>query len=90
MNLEESIRSEKTYVPNIASQKGNTTWINTALVVTDYIKSSIEIIKANKIITINRDIIFVKNTPLFVNIIRKLKFTTIKCITNRTPTHIAY
>ena len=57
-------------------------------VVTEYIKAPKDIIKANKIITVREDIIFVNKIPLLVTIIHNKNLSKNKCISNRTMKQI--
>ena len=88
VTLEDTIRAEKIYGPNITILKGNITQSKLDTVVTEYIKVPKDIIKANKIITVIEDIIFVNKIPLLVTIIHNKNLDTNKCISNRTMKQI--
>ena len=84
MTLEYTNKDEKVYGPNITTLKGNTRQSNTDTVVTDYITVPKGVMKSKKNINISRDILFVNTIPLFMNISRNIKFTTIECISSST------
>ena len=90
VTLEDAIRSEKIQGPNISSLKVNTIHPNSGPVVTDFLTVLREIIKANKNITRSEDILFFNKVPFFAAFTRNLKFTTIKCISNRTLNQITH
>ena len=83
VTLEEPIRADKIYGPNISTLKGKTAHSKPYPVVTEYITVPKEIIKANKNITISGDILFFNKIPFFETINCNIKFATIECIINR-------
>ena len=72
VNLDDTIRADKIYCPNIASLKVKTTQTKLDPVVTDYITVPKEINKAKKNIIISGYMILINNTPLFLTLLISL------------------
>jgi hypothetical protein len=78
----------KIWGKNIAPSKGNTTWIKTNPVARDYVKVPMELLKLHKEVFLTTDIFFVNKIPFFLALSRKICFTAINHLADRTVPQI--
>jgi hypothetical protein len=73
---------------NIAALKGKTTWIKTHPLDRDYVKVTKELLKIHKEVFLTTDIFFVNNIPFFSTLSRKICFTAVNHLADRTVPQI--
>jgi hypothetical protein len=78
----------KIWGKNIAALKGKTTRSKTAPVARDHIKVPTELLKLHKDIFLTADIFFVNKIPFFLTLSRKICFTAVNHLSNRTVPQI--
>jgi hypothetical protein len=73
---------------NIAALKGKTTWSKSILVVRDYVKVPMELIKIHKELFLTTNIFFVNKIPFFLTLSRKIFFTAVNHLVDCTVLQI--
>jgi hypothetical protein len=73
---------------NIATLKGKTTRRKTIPVAMDYVKVPLELMKLNKDLFLTTDIFFVNKNLFFLTLSRKITFTAVNQLTDRTVPQI--
>jgi hypothetical protein len=73
---------------NIAGLKGKTTWSKSIPVARDYVKVPMELMKLHKEVFLTTYIFFVNNIPFFLTLSRKICFTSVNHIADRTVPQI--
>jgi hypothetical protein len=72
----------------IAALKGKTTRSKTTPVARDYVKVPLELEKLHKQVFLTTDIFFVNKNPFFLTLSRKIKFTAVNHLADRTVLQI--
>jgi hypothetical protein len=80
--------STKIWGKNIATLKGKTTPSKTHPVARDYVKIPKELLKLHKEVFLTTDIFFVNNIPFFFTLSRKIFFTAVNHLADRTVPQI--
>jgi hypothetical protein len=80
--------ARKIWGKNIVALKGKTTWSKSILVDRDYVKVPMEIMKLHKEVFLTTYIFFVNNIPFFLTLSRKICFTAVNHLADRTVPHI--
>jgi hypothetical protein len=78
----------KIWGKNTAALKGKTTRHKTTPVARDYVKVPLELIKLHKEVFLTTDIFFVNKNPFFLMISRKITFTAVNHLADRTVPQI--
>jgi hypothetical protein len=78
----------KIWGKNIAALKGKTTWSKTHPVAGDYVKVPKELFKLHKEVFLTTDIFFVNKIPFFLTLSRKICFTAVNHLADRTVPQI--
>jgi hypothetical protein len=78
----------KIWGKNTAALKGKTTRSESHLVASDYVKFPKELLKLHKEVFLTTDIFFVNNIPFFLTLSRKILFTAVKHLVDRTVPQI--
>jgi hypothetical protein len=78
----------KIWGKNIAALKGNTTRSKAHPVARDYVKVPKELLKLHKEVFLTTDIFFVNKIPFFLTLSRKICFTAVNHLTDRTVPQI--
>jgi hypothetical protein len=73
---------------NIAALKGKTIRRKTIPVARDYVKVPLELMKLHKEVFLTTDILFVNNNPFFLTLSRKITFTAVNHLADRTVPQI--
>jgi len=80
--------ASKIWGKSIAALKGKTTRSKPAPVAKDYVKVPTELLRLHKEVFLTIDIIFVNKIPFFLTLSRKICFTTVNHLANRTVAEI--
>jgi hypothetical protein len=80
--------ARKIWGKNIAALKGKTTRSNSIPAARDYVKVPMELMKVHKEVLLTTDIFFVNNIPFFLTLSRKICFTAVNHLADRTVPHI--
>jgi hypothetical protein len=80
--------AHKIWGPNIAALKGKTTRKKPNPVARDYVKVPKELLQLHKEVFLTADIFFVNKIPFFLTFSRKICFTAVNHLGNRTVPHI--
>jgi hypothetical protein len=72
------------WAKNIAALKRNATWSNMNTVARDYVKVSMELLKLHKEVFLTTDIFFVNKITFFLTLSRKIFFTAVNNLVDRT------
>jgi hypothetical protein len=80
--------AQKIWVKNIAALKGKTTRSKSIPVARDYVKVPMELMKLHKEVFLTTNIFFVNKIPFFLTLSRKICFTAITHLADRTVPHI--
>ena len=83
VNFSDLKNAKLIFGPDITSLKGKLVRSNSVSVVTDYVEIPREILESCKEQEVSTDIIFINKLPFLVNIIRRLKFTTIEYLSSK-------
>jgi hypothetical protein len=78
----------KIWGKNIAALKGKTTLSKTYPVARDYVKVPKELLKLHKEVFLTTDIFFVNKIPFFLTLSRKICFTAVNHLADRTVPQI--
>jgi hypothetical protein len=78
----------KIWGKNIAALKGKTTQSKTHPVARDYVKVPKELLKLHKEVFLTTDILFVNKIPFFLTLSRKICFTAVNHLADRTVLQI--
>jgi hypothetical protein len=78
----------KIWGKNIAALKGKTTQSKTISVARDYVKVPLELMKLHKEVFLTTDIFFVNKNPFFLTLSRKIMFTAVNHLADRTVPQI--
>jgi hypothetical protein len=78
----------KIWGKNIVALKGKTTQSKTNMVVRDYVKVPMELLKLHKEVFLTTEIFFVNKIPFFLTLIRKICFTAVNHLADRTVPQI--
>jgi hypothetical protein len=78
----------KIWGENIAELKRKTTQSNTHPVARDYVKVPKELLKLRKEVYLTTDILFVNKIPFLLTLSRKIFFTAVNHLADRTVPHI--
>jgi hypothetical protein len=80
--------ARKIWGKNIAALKGKTTRSKSIPVARDYVKVPMELMKLHKEVLLTTYIFFVNKIPFFLTLSRKICFTTVNHLVDRTVPHI--
>jgi hypothetical protein len=78
----------KIWGKNITALTGKTTRRKTIPVVRDFVKVPFDLLKLHKEVFLTTDIFFVNNNPFFLTLSRKIMYTAVSHLTDRTVPHI--
>jgi hypothetical protein len=80
--------ARKIWGKNISALKGKTTWSKSILVARDYVKFPMELMKLHKEVFLTTDIFFFNKIPFFLTLSRKICFTAVNHLADRTVPQI--
>jgi hypothetical protein len=78
----------KIWGKNVTALKGKTTWTKPDPVARDFVKVPMELLKLHKEVYITADLFFVNKIPFFLTLSRKIGFTAINHLADRTVLQI--
>jgi hypothetical protein len=84
VNIQDIYVATNSWGKNITVLKGKTNWSKPHPVARDYVKVPNELLKLHKEVLLTTDIFFVNNIPFFLTLSRKIVFTAVNHLTDRT------
>jgi hypothetical protein len=84
VTVQDVITAHKIWGKNIAALKGKTTRQKSLHVARDFVKAPSHLLKLHRDVTLSADIFFVNKIPFFLTLSRKICFTSVNHLANRT------